>query len=97
MLMTVMMMISSEQKVGKVIRVEWDVETDTVRLVMEITDPVFKSEVSARHERENDRAVETDTPVEQYGKEHRTDGGRHKILRIFESKLLGNHVQKNDL
>jgi hypothetical protein len=39
------MMTSSEQKVGKVIRVEWDTETDTVRLVMEITDPTFKSRV----------------------------------------------------
>jgi hypothetical protein len=40
-----MMMISSEQKIGKVIRVEWDPDTDTVRLVMEITDPKFKSHV----------------------------------------------------
>jgi hypothetical protein len=39
------MTISSDQKVGKVIRVEWDQETDTVRLVMEIIDPVFKSRV----------------------------------------------------
>lgn len=37
-------MISSK-KVGKVIRVEWDSETDVVRLVMEITDPKFKSRV----------------------------------------------------
>jgi hypothetical protein len=43
--MEMMMTISSEQKVGKVIRVEWDTETDTVRLVMEIIDPVFKSRV----------------------------------------------------
>lgn len=28
--------------VGKVIRVEWDTETDEVRVVMEITDPVLK-------------------------------------------------------
>jgi len=35
----------SEQKVGKVIRVEWDQETDEVRVVMEITDPVFKKRV----------------------------------------------------
>lgn len=31
------------KQIGKVIRVEWDSETDTVRLVMEITDPIFKS------------------------------------------------------
>lgn len=33
------------EQVGKVIRVEWDKETDEVRLVMEITDPVFKRRV----------------------------------------------------
>jgi hypothetical protein len=38
-------MTSYEQKVGKVIRVEWDQDTDTVRLIMEITDPRFKSRV----------------------------------------------------
>jgi len=38
-------MTLSEQKVGKVIRVEWDEDTGTVRLVMEITDPWFKSRV----------------------------------------------------
>ena len=38
-------MISSDQKIGKIIRVEWDQETDTVRLVMEITDSKFKSRV----------------------------------------------------
>lgn len=38
-------MTSSELKVGKVIRVEWDQDTDKVRLVMEITDPVFKKRV----------------------------------------------------
>lgn len=38
--------ISSETKqVGRVIRVEWDEEEDSVRLVMEITDPYFKSRV----------------------------------------------------
>jgi len=31
--------------VGSVIRVEWDENTDTVRVVMEITDPVFKRRV----------------------------------------------------
>ena len=40
-----MKMTSSNQKVGKVVRVEWDVEKDTVRLIMEITDPKFKSRV----------------------------------------------------
>ena len=39
------MMISSDQKIGRVVRVEWEQETDTVRLIMEITDPVFKSRV----------------------------------------------------
>ena len=34
-----------DNKVGKVIRVEWNTETDEVRLVMEITDPVFKKRV----------------------------------------------------
>lgn len=39
-------MTSSDGKpVGKVIRVEWDEEADSVRLVMEITDPYFKSRV----------------------------------------------------
>jgi hypothetical protein len=38
-------MISSERKVGKVVRVEWEEDTGVVRLVMEITDPVFKSRV----------------------------------------------------
>ena len=37
-------MTSSDTKqIGKVIRVEWDESADTVRLVMEITDPDFKS------------------------------------------------------
>ena len=35
----------SEQKVGKVIRVEWDQDTDVVRVVMEIIDPLFKKRV----------------------------------------------------
>ena len=39
-------MTSNEQKtIGKIIRVEWDQETDEVRIVMEITDPVFKKRV----------------------------------------------------
>lgn len=33
------------EAIGKVIRVEWDQETDDVRLVMEITDPIFKRKV----------------------------------------------------
>ena len=32
-------------KVGEVIRVEWDSETDEVRVVMNITDPKFKSHI----------------------------------------------------
>ena len=35
----------SEYKVGEVIRVEWDQETDIVRVILEIHDPVFKSRV----------------------------------------------------
>lgn len=38
-----MMMKSS--KVGKVTRIIWDENTDTVQVVMEITDPVFKARV----------------------------------------------------
>lgn len=39
-------MISSDaKKIGKVIRVEYDEEANTVHLVMEITDPYFKSRV----------------------------------------------------
>ena len=34
-----------EKSVGKVIRVEWDTETDEVRIVMNITDPHFKRRV----------------------------------------------------
>lgn len=34
-----------QKTVGKVVRVEWDKETDEVRLVMEITDEVFKRKV----------------------------------------------------
>lgn len=33
------------RKVGEVIRVEWNQETGSVRIVMEILDPVFKSRV----------------------------------------------------
>jgi len=39
------MTTQSEQKVGEVVRVEWDQETGSVRVVLEITDPVFKSRV----------------------------------------------------
>jgi len=35
----------NDNKVGRVIRVEWDQETDSVRVVMEIIDPVFKRKV----------------------------------------------------
>lgn len=38
-------MTSSEQKVGEIIRVEWDQDTGVVRIVLEITDPSFKSRV----------------------------------------------------
>ena len=37
--------MTTEFSVGKVIRVEWDEDTDVVRIVMEITDPVFKKRV----------------------------------------------------
>lgn len=33
------------QKVGEVIRVEWDQETGEVRVILNITDPKFKSRV----------------------------------------------------
>lgn len=36
---------SSERKVGEVVRVEWDQETGSVRVLLEIIDPVFKSRV----------------------------------------------------
>ena len=45
-LLTRMKMISyKEKQVGKVIRVEWDEDTGEVRVIMEITDPAFKSRV----------------------------------------------------
>lgn len=34
-----------EQKVGEVIRVEWNKTTGSVRVVIEIIDPTFKSRV----------------------------------------------------
>jgi len=34
-----------EKQVGRVIRVEWDEDTGEVRVIMEITDPAFKSRV----------------------------------------------------
>jgi len=40
-----MMMTTLYNQVGKVIRVEWDPETNEMRLVMEITDVKFKSHV----------------------------------------------------
>jgi len=39
------MTTQSEQKVGEVVRIEWNQETGSVRVVLEITDPVFKSRV----------------------------------------------------
>lgn len=40
------MILESElNKIGEVVRVEWDQEKDTVRVVMDITDPVFKRRV----------------------------------------------------
>lgn len=38
-------MTTSEYKVGKVVRVEWDQETGSVRVLLEILDPVFKSRI----------------------------------------------------
>lgn len=35
----------SERKVGEVVRVEWDQETGSVRVLLEIFDPAFKSRV----------------------------------------------------
>ena len=35
----------SERKVGEVVRVEWDQETGSVRILLEILDPAFKSRV----------------------------------------------------
>lgn len=34
-----------DNKVGKVVRIEWDEETGAVRVLMEILDPVFKSRI----------------------------------------------------
>lgn len=38
-------MTSTKSKVGTVIRVEWNEQTDEVLMVMEITDPKFKKRV----------------------------------------------------
>ncbi len=35
----------TSSKVGKIIKIIWDEETDSVQIVMEITDPVFKNRV----------------------------------------------------
>ncbi|KKL05323.1 hypothetical protein LCGC14_2607180 [marine sediment metagenome] len=40
-----MTMISYDRKVGQIIRIEWDKETGDVRVVMDITDPAFKSHI----------------------------------------------------
>ena len=37
--------MNSEHKIGDVVRVEWNEEEDTVRIVMNITDPVFKRRI----------------------------------------------------
>jgi len=37
--------MESERKVGEVVRVEWDQETGSVRVLLEILDPAFKSRV----------------------------------------------------
>ena len=37
--------MTSEYKVGEVIRVEWDQDTGSVRVVLEILDPAFKSRI----------------------------------------------------
>lgn len=37
--------MSEFNSVGKMIRVEWDQEEDIVRVVLEITDPIFKKRV----------------------------------------------------
>jgi hypothetical protein len=37
--------MTQEFNVGRVIRVEYDEETEVVRLIMEITDPIFKKRV----------------------------------------------------
>ena len=41
----VLMTTQCEKKVGEIVRVEWDVESGTVRVIMEIIDPIFKSRV----------------------------------------------------
>lgn len=33
------------KNIGRVVRVEWESDTGEVRLVMEITDPVFRSRI----------------------------------------------------
>ena len=38
-------MVNGEKSVGRVLRVEWDQDTDEVRLVLEITDEKFKERV----------------------------------------------------
>ena len=37
--------MTSKKQIGKIIRVEWDDETEEMRVVMEITDPTFKKRV----------------------------------------------------
>jgi hypothetical protein len=42
---TVQMIQYKPKEVAKIMRVEWDRETDAVRLILEITDDAFKSHV----------------------------------------------------
>lgn len=44
--------MTSYKSVGKIIRVEWDQDTNDVRIVMEITDPSFKKKVLRNKEYE---------------------------------------------
>lgn len=39
------MTLEYSQKVGEIIRIEWDRDTGKVRVVLDITDPIFKSRV----------------------------------------------------
>ena len=37
--------MTSNHKVGELIRIEWDQDTKAMRVVLEITDPIFKKRV----------------------------------------------------
>jgi hypothetical protein len=47
------MIQSSLKEVAKIVRVEWDRDTDEVRLVLEVTDQNFKSHVLHTNEFED--------------------------------------------